>query len=120
MKEPELLKERAIQFTIDVLTIIRKLPKSAENDVFFKQIIRSASSIGANYSEAMYAHSRVEFIHSLNISRKEASETIYWLEVIKKANPSYVKQIDSLIEESTSLLKIFVSSIKTAKSKINQ
>lgn len=83
MKSLQKLKNRLIQFTIDVLGLIKKLPKSIENKVFSKQIIRSASSIGANYSEAMFAHSRIEFIHCMNISRKEASETTYWLEVIK-------------------------------------
>lgn len=120
MRDPQELKNRLIQFTIDVLELTKTLPKSVENEIFSKQIIRSASSIGANYSEAMFAHSRIEFIHCLNISRKESSETIYWLEVIKKANSAYFIKIDILIEEATSLLKIFVSSIKTAKSKINQ
>lgn len=94
---------------------MRKLPKTPENDIFFKQIIRSSSSIGANYAEAVFAHSRIEFIHSMNISRKEANETSYWLEVIEKANPTYSKEIDNISNEALSLLKIFVSSIKTAK-----
>lgn len=94
---------------------MRKLPKTPENDIFFKQIIRSSSSIGANYAEAVFAHSRIEFIHSMNISRKEANEASYWLEVIGKANPTYSKEIDNISNEALSLLKIFVSSIKTAK-----
>ena len=120
MRDPQELKNRLIQFTIDVLELTKKLPRSVENEVFSKQIIRSASSIGANYSEAMFAHSRIEFIHCINISRKESSETMYWLEVIKKANPNYHEKTNILIEEATSLLKIFVSSIKTAKANINQ
>lgn len=120
MRDPQELKNRLIQFTIDVLELTKKLPRSVENEIFSKQIIRSASSIGANYSEAMFAHSRIEFIHCVNISRKESSETVYWLEVIKKANPNHLGKIDVLIEEGTSLLKIFVSSIKTTKSNISQ
>ncbi len=120
MTNPQELKNRLIQFTIDILNLTKKLPKSMENEIFSRQIIRSASSVGANYSEAMFAHSRVEFIHCLNISRKEANETIYWLEVIEKANsPKLNVEINPLIDESTSLLKIFISSIKTAKSKIS-
>ena len=118
--KPTVLRDRLIEFTLDVLGFIKSIPKSVENDVFSKQIIRSASSIGANYSEAMFGHSRIEFIHSINISRKEASETIYWLEVIKKANPKLDKDADLLLEEATSLLKIFVSSVKTAKSGLSK
>lgn len=113
----ENLKNRLIKFTLEIVNLSKKLPKSVENQVFSKQIIRSSSSVGANYSEAIFAHSRIEFIHSLNISRKETSETLYWLEIIKQVNPKYTKDIDKLIEECTSLLKILISSVKTAKSK---
>lgn len=120
MQESLKLRGRLIDFTIEVLTLTKKLPKTTENEIFSKQIIRSASSIGANYSEAMFAHSRVEFIHCINISRREASETIYWLEVIKRSNPSSSQKVDLLNEEATSILKIFISSIKTAKTKLNE
>lgn len=118
MRDPKELRNRLIQFTIDILDLTKKLPRSVETEIFSKQVIRSASSIGANYSEAMFAHSKIEFIHCINISRKESSETLYWLEVIKKANPLHAGKIDVLIEETIALLKIFVSSIKTAKSNI--
>ncbi len=115
MKKSEELKNRLIDFTFDVLKLLRKLPKTTENMVFFKQIIRSASSIGANYSEAMFAHSRIEFIYCINISRKEVSETIYWLEVLRRANPDFEREIDKILAEAKEILKIFISSIKTAK-----
>lgn len=115
MNRSEELKNRLIDFAFDVLKLLRKLPKTTENIIFFKQLIRSASSIGANYSEAMFAHSRIEFVHCLNISRKEASETIYWLEVLKRATPDFETDIDKLLIEAKEILKIFISSIKTAK-----
>lgn len=115
MKKSEELKNRLIDFTFDVLKLLRKLPKTTENIIFFKQLIRSASSIGANYSEAMFAHSRIEFIHCVNISRKEVSETIYWLEVLIRANPEFERDIEKLLTEAREILKIFISSIKTAK-----
>lgn len=115
MNKPEELRNRLIEFTINILNLTKKLPTSTENQIFSKQIIRSSSSIGANYSEAMFGHTKEEFLHCLNISRKESSETIYWLEVLKKSNPKYAKMIDPHIIEATSILKIFISSIKTAK-----
>lgn len=118
MKAAEELENRLVEFTISILSLMKMIPRNIENEVFFKQIIRSASSIGANYAEAVFAHSRIEFIHCINISRKETNETIYWLKVIKKANSQHTKNIDNLIDEATSLLKIFISSIKTAKSNL--
>lgn len=111
----ENLKNRLIKFTLETVELCKKLPKSVENQIFSKQIIRSSSSIGANYAEAIYSHSRIEFIHALNISRKETNETLYWLELIKHTNPKYKTQIDNLIGECTSILKILISSVKTAK-----
>lgn len=115
MKKSEELKNRLIDFTFDVLKLLRRLPKTTENIIFFKQLIRSASSIGANYSEAMFAHSRIEFIHCINTSRKEVNETIYWLEVLIRANPEFERDIEKLLMEAREILKIFISSIKTAK-----
>lgn len=115
MSKSEDLKERLIQFAISILKATRRLPKTPENIIFINQIIRSSSSIGANYSEAIYAHSRAEFIHLLNISRKETSETLYWLDIIDRTSPSIHKLINEIREEGLALLKIFVSSIKTAK-----
>lgn len=115
MNNPQELRERLIIFTIRILQLTKKIPDSIENQIFTKQIIRSSSSIGANYSEAMFAHSKTEFIHCLNISRKEANETLYWLEVFKRANNRYAKIIDIEIDEALSILKILISSVKTAK-----
>jgi four helix bundle protein len=115
MKKSEEFKNRLIDFTFDILKLLRKLPKTAENIIFIKQIIRSASSIGANYAEAMFAHSRIEFIHCINISRKEVSETIYWLEMLRRANPNFEADFGKLLLEATEILKILIASIKTAK-----
>lgn len=118
MKDTE-LKNRLIEFTINILELTKKLPNSIENQIFFKQIIRSSSSIGANYSEAMFAYSKIDFLHCINISRKESNETLYWLEVINKSNPKYSKIIEVQIEEAESILKIFIASTKTVRKNIN-
>lgn len=120
MNRPQELREKLISFTINILYLTKKLPKTESNRIFSNQIIRSSSSIGANYSEAMFAHSKLEFIHCVNISRKEVSETIYWLEIIKRTNPNLSKDLELLIAEAESYLKIFVSSIKTAKNNLKK
>src|SRR4029079_18620231 len=118
MKKSDELKNRLIRFAINTVIFTKKLPKSTENLIFTKQIIRSSSSVGANYTEAIFAYSKQEFIHCLNISRKEINETIYWIELLSFANPSFEKEIKVLQSEALEILKIFVSSIKTAKSNV--
>lgn len=112
----EELKKRLIRFVIDIIKLFKKLPNTLENQIIFKQLIRSASSIGANYAEAVYAHTRVEFIHCMNICRKEAHETLYWLELLAEANINQKEEIKICAEEARSILKIFIASVKTAKS----
>jgi four helix bundle protein len=115
MKVKNELLERIIRFSLRVIAVTKKLPKTPENLVVIGQIIRSSSSIGANYSEAIFAQSRVEFAHILSICRKESSETVYWLMMISRCNPTLETEITELFNEGEELLKIFISSIKTTK-----
>lgn len=112
----EELKKRLIQLSLSVIKLFKTLPNTIENQIISKQAIRSSTSIGANYAEAVYAHTRVEFIHCMNICRKEAHETLYWLELLAEANINQKEEIKICAEEARSILKIFIASIKTAKS----
>ncbi len=112
----DLLNERLLNFSLLVVNLVNNLPKNSVNEIFGKQVIRSSSSIGANYSESIYAHSRIDFIHCINISRKEANETVYWLKLLKRSNSNNIK-VDVVLEEANSILKIFISSVKTARLK---
>ncbi len=115
--QKEKLELRLKNFGIEIIKLVRVLPKSEENKIFANQIIRSSTSIGANYAEAIYGQTKQEFFHCLNICRKETNETLYWLEMILLTNPSYNKQIDILILENKELLRIFISSVKTISTK---
>lgn len=112
-----LFAKRLKQFAIEVIQLSKLIPKTEENIIFIRQIIRSVSSIGANYAEAIYAHTPVEFLHIINICRKETNETKFWLEMLYSFNPGYRNVFEQLLEENTQLLKIFISSVKTARSK---
>ena len=113
MNKKQEFEQRLKKFGFEIIRLTRTLPKNDENTVFTKQILRSSTSIGANYAEAVYGQTRQEFFHCLSICRKESNETLYWLEMILYANPRYNKQINPLIEENKELLRIFISSIKT-------
>jgi four helix bundle protein len=85
------------------------LPKNPTNLNVCNQLIRSATSIGANYREANESETKKDFKNKVCISRKEAKETIYWLELLMEANPELVKNIEPLKKESNELLKIFAT-----------
>ncbi len=78
------LEKRTKTFAIQVIHYIASLPKCKESDVLGHQLLRSATSIGANYREANHAESRADFIHKIALVEKEAAETQYWLELCRE------------------------------------
>ncbi len=114
------LKERTFAFAAKVGKLVQELPFSTINKAYTSQLIRCSSSVGANYRAARRAKSDADFIHKLKIVEEEADESVYFLELLLFFNPVYRNQIDELIDEGSSLLKIFVASVKTVRSKIKK
>lgn len=110
-------RKKLIEFAIKIILLTKILPKTSENLIIFNQVIRSSTSIGANYAEAIFALTRADFTHCLNICKKETTETMHWLEVLLRLNPKFFKEIEPLINEAESYLRIFISSVKTSQSK---
>ena len=81
------LEERTTEFAKRVIRLCKELPRSSMNNRLIGQVVGSAGSVGANYREANDALGKKDFILRLKIARKEAKETIHWLELIKEANP---------------------------------
>ncbi len=115
--ESEAFKKRLIKLTSKTIFELKRLPRSIENDIFLKQIIRSSSSVGANYQESQSGHTRKDFIQKLSISLKEESETIYWLELIQEMNNINLLE---LISDHTEIRMILTKIINTSKKSINQ
>ena len=111
------LEERTKIFSIKVIKLISTLPKNKAADVISYQLLKSATSIGANYREATRAESKADFIHKIAVVEKEANETLYWLELVKESLLQN-DNVDYLLKESDELLAIFVASGKTAKRNI--
>lgn len=109
------LEDRTLEFSKRIVRLCKALPKNVINIELTKQIIRSATSIGANYREANEALSKKDFILRVKISRKEAKETIYWLELIIEANPTYKERIKPLLQEAVELKKILSSILEKSK-----
>ena len=109
------LKKRTQDFAFNCWSLCKDFPKSREYDAWVRQLIRSSSSVGANYRAACRAKSMRDFINKLKIVEEEADESIYWLELLSKTKSKRNESIENLKKEANELLAITVSSIKTAK-----
>lgn len=112
-----ILKSKSKSFALRIIKMYNYLCDEKKEYVMSKQVLRSGTSIGANIAEAFYAQSEADFIAKLYISRKEAGETIYWIELLKESSYLGCDEADSMIKGCDELLKILTSSIKTMKSK---
>jgi four helix bundle protein len=111
----EIIKKRTKQIGLDVIKLVDELPNKPSAWAIAKQIIRSATSNGANYRAACRAKSTVDFINKLKIVEEEADETQYWLEVLEESNLINSNRIDTLKKEVNEIVSFVVASIKTAK-----
>jgi four helix bundle protein len=110
------LEARTKQFALRVINLVSALPKRrAAAEILGRQLLKSGTSIGANYREANRAQSREDFIHKIAICEKESAETEYWIELLIEAKLAPVSTAQPLLEESRELLAIFVASGRTAK-----
>lgn len=109
------IKDRTRRFAINIIKFINTLPKNAAAFVITKQIIRSATSIGANYRAAQRARSRAEFIAKLGIVLEEADETVYWLEIITESSLAPVERSAPLLKEANAITAIIASSLINSK-----
>ncbi len=112
------LKARTKRFTLNCLELCTKIPKSREFDSIVRQLIRSSSSVGANYRAANRAKSDRDFINKLKIVEEEADESMFWLEILLEINSNNTETIQKLIDESDELVAITVVSIKTARKRL--
>ncbi len=110
------LVQRAKTFALDIIRLSTQLPKTSEARVLGRQIIRSGTSVAANYRAACRARSRAEFIAKLGTVVEEADETVFWLELLIESGISHEDRTVGLLREAKELLAIFSASRRTAKS----
>lgn len=113
----EEFKSRTKKLAVDVIIYCKSLPKSEESFIIKKQLIRSATSVAANYRAVCRARSDAEFFSKLSIVVEEADETVFWFEIIQEAEILNNKQTVTLFNEATEILKIVAKSRKTVKDK---
>lgn len=108
------LEERTAVFGERIIEFVKELPKTGINDVLLSQVVRSGTSIGANYMEADAATTKKDFRHKIGICKKEAKETKHWLRMLAKANPGKTEDCRKLWKEVQELVLIFSSIINSA------
>jgi four helix bundle protein len=112
------LEKRTKTFALRVIQFVGDLPKNKVADVLGYQVLKSGTAIGSNYREANRAESRRDFIHKIGIVEKEASETLYWLELLEESHIGPGTDRQWLLREANELIAIFTSIGKTAKNNI--
>ncbi|MBL7157551.1 MAG: four helix bundle protein [Candidatus Omnitrophica bacterium] len=111
------LKDRAYQYSIKIINFLDTLPKDASTRIITSQLLRSATSIGANIVEAQASSSKKDFTNFFSYSLKSANESLYWLGLLKDAKNINSSQSEHLLNETKELANILGSSILTLKGK---
>jgi four helix bundle protein len=115
MKED--LRIRTKQFALRIIRMFVALPRTEVAKVLGKQVLRSGTSVGANYREGFRARSDSEFISKLGDCLKELEETSYWLELLVESDSVSVRKMSALLQETNELLAIFATISKKAKAR---
>jgi four helix bundle protein len=109
------LEKRTKEFALRIIKFVASLAKNRITDILGYQLVKSGTSIGANYREANRAESRKDFVHKIGVVEKECSESQYWLEIFEESNIGDMTERRWLLKESGELLAIFTSIGRTAK-----
>ena len=109
------LKVRTKAFALRVVRLVRALPRDRAADVIGNQLLRSATSVGANYRAARRAKSPADFIAKMKIVEEEADESVYWLELLSEGELVPGDRLADLLAEANELVAITVAAIKTAR-----
>jgi four helix bundle protein len=110
------LRDRTKSFALRIIRLFRHLPRSVEAQVLGKQLLRSGTSVAANYRAAGRARSRAEFISKIGVVVEEADETVFWIECLIESGIMKPALLQDLLTEANELLAIFASSQRTARS----
>jgi four helix bundle protein len=116
MTEQE-FKDRTKQIALRVIRLVESLPNTLSAQIIGKQLLRSATSVGANYRAACRGKSSADILHKLAIVEEEADESLYWLELLIESETVPEKKLTALMSDINEIVAMTVSSIKTLRSK---
>lgn len=113
------IRKRIKSFILQVISFSRTVPRDDISRVILNQLLRSSTSIGANFEESSEAESNNDVIHKLAVVRKEARETSYWLDLLSSCYPQLARTVFPLTQECSELVKILTSIISKRRSSID-
>lgn len=119
MKE-NVLRKKSLTFAVRIVNLSKYLRENKKEFTLSDQVLRSGTAIGAMICEAERSESTPDFIHKLKIAEKEANETLYWLELLKETQYITQTEYNSINDNTIELIKMLVSSIKTARANYKQ
>jgi TIGR02436 family protein len=117
--QKEALKQRLKQFALRIIKLYQALPHTGEAQVLGKQLLRSGTSVAANYRAACRARSTKEFFSKISIVVEEADESLFWLELLSEAGIFPTERLEPLMNESTEILKIMATVRKNTRNVAN-
>jgi four helix bundle protein len=109
------LKKRTKSFAIWIVTLFRSLPRSPDAQTLGKQLLRSGTSVAANYRSVCRSRSRAEFIAKMGVVMEEADESVFWLELLSETGVVKPERTLNLLKEANELVAIFGASLRTSK-----
>lgn len=113
--EKNVIRKKGYEFALHIIKFVNSLPKGMAWYVLGSQLLRSATSVGANIEEAIGADSKKDFSYKMGIAKREARESKYWLQLIRDSN--LTKDDDGLMEKAEELVRILTSIVKTSQNK---
>lgn len=109
------INQRTFAFALRILKLVRALPRDVVGQIVARQVGRSGTGVGSNVEEAQGAHTKKEFAQKMNIARKEALETRYWLRLIGESGTMPRERLAELLQESDELVRILSTIVKSAR-----
>ena len=114
------LQRRTKLFAISIVRLFRSLPHSSEAQVIGKQLLRSGTSVAANYRAVCRARSRAEFVSKMSVVLEEADESAFWIELLAETGVVPSDKLNRLLGETNELVAIFGASLRTSKNSLNR
>jgi len=111
----EVMKQRTKAYALRVIRVVQALPRNEVARAVGGQLLRSGTSVGANYRAACRAKSRPDFVHKLKIVEEECDESLYWMELLVEGEVMPAVRLEALQQEGSEILSIVVASLRTAR-----